>query len=173
MARYVITGGLGVGKTSIISLLKETMVTVGEPARKLIAEHRAVTVDSTLEEDPELFVARLIVKSIEDYQSASTEAITVFDRGLPDCVAYAAIYGIDTGPAMAAAIANRYEDPVFVAPPWREIFVNDEMRKATFAQAESFFSEVVTVYYALGYELIELPKVSVEERAALVESHLA
>ena len=73
---------------------------------------------------------------------------------------------------METAAANRYENPVFVTPPWKAIYTPDDMRKATFAQAESFYAVVISAYHALGYELIELPEVSVEERLALVTAHL-
>ncbi|HUG08997.1 MAG TPA: AAA family ATPase [Acidimicrobiia bacterium] len=172
MSRYVITGGLGTGKTSAISALKHRVETAAEPARELIAEHLAATGESTLDHRPELFVERLISKSLQNYRSASETAVTVFDRGLPDCVAYAAVYGIDIQPAIDAATANRYENPVFVAPPWKEIYTTDDMRKATFAQAEAFYSEVISAYNRLGYELTELPKASVEERVAFITAHL-
>jgi len=42
------------------------------------------------------------------------------------------------------------------------------MRRATFAQAEAFYAHVVEAYNRLGYQIIELPKVSVEERAAFI-----
>lgn len=172
MSRYVITGGLGTGKTSAITALEHTVPTVPEPARELIAEQLAATGEPTLDHRPELFVERLISRSLQNYRSASESAVTVFDRGLPDCVAYAEVFGINTQPAIDAATANRYENPVFVAPPWKEIYTTDEMRKATFAQAESFYSEVISAYERLGYELIELPKASVEERVAFITAQL-
>lgn len=148
------------------------METVPEPARELIAEHRAVTGEATLDHRPDLFVERLISRSLQNYRYASEATVTVFDRGLPDCLAYAAVYGIDTQRAMEAAAANRYENPVFVAPPWEEIYTTDDMRKATLAEAESFYSEVISAYDRLGYDMIELPKASVEERAAFITTHL-
>jgi len=172
MPRFVVTGGLGVGKTSVITRLGQSVKTVPEPARELIAEHRSATGEKTLDDAPEVFVNRLIARSVEKYRSVSDGQVAVFDRGLPDCVAYAAVNGIDTRPAMEVSAANPYESPVFVAPPWRDIYINDDMRKATFAQAEAFYSEVIAAYDRLGYELIELPKVSVEDRVALISSHL-
>jgi predicted ATPase len=65
MARFVITGGLGVGKSSVLSLLNPRYETVGEPARELIAEHRKASVAATLDQRPELFVEKLISRSIE------------------------------------------------------------------------------------------------------------
>lgn len=172
MPRYVITGGLGAGKTSVVALLQTEIETMPEPARQLIAEHLAATGEPTLDHRPQLFVDRLISRSLQTYRSASETAVTVFDRGLPDCVAYAAVCGVDAQPAMEAAAANRYHDPVFVAPPWEDIYTNDDMRRATFAQAEAFYREVVSAYDRLGYELVELPKASVEDRAAFITARL-
>ncbi len=172
MPRYVITGGLGTGKTSVLSALDPVLETVAEPARELIAEHRAATGEATLDHDPALFVERLIERSIEKYWSVSDGAMAVFDRGLPDCVAYAAVSGLDTSRAFEIAAEHRYDSPVFVAPPWREIYATDDMRKATLSQAEAFHEEVVTTYDRLGYEMVELPKMPVADRVDFVEDRL-
>jgi len=168
MPRFVITGGLGVGKTTLLSLLNARYETVGEPARELITEHRKTSGEATLDQRPELFVERLISRSIEKYTSASPSAVTVFDRGVPDCIAYAMAHDLDIGPALDAASRYPYQDPVFTASPWEEIYTTDDMRRATFAQAEAFYEYVVEAYQRLGYQIIELPNASVEERAAFV-----
>ncbi len=172
MPRYVITGGLGTGKTSVISVLKRTMETMPEPARELIAEDGIAPGERTLDRRPELFIERLVTRSVENYQSAPEAAVTVFDRGLPDCIAYAASYGIDPQPAIRVAAAYRYETPVFVAPPWREIYETDDLRQATYRQAQAFYSEVISAYERFGYHMIELPRTSVEERATFITAHL-
>ncbi len=172
MARFVITGGLGVGKTSLLSLLNRQYETVAEPARELIAEHRETSGEATLDQRPELFVEKLISRSIEKYTTASSSAVTVFDRGVPDCIAYAMAYELDIGPALDAASRYPYENSVFIASPWEEIYTTDDMRRATFAQAEAFYAYVVEAYQGLGYQIIELPKVSVEERAAFVVDYI-
>ncbi|HSJ71178.1 MAG TPA: AAA family ATPase [Acidimicrobiia bacterium] len=172
MARYVITGGLGVGKTSVLSLLEPRYTTVAEPARNLIAEHRQATGEASLDHRPELFVDLLIARSIEHYGAASPTAVTVFDRGVPDCIAYAMAYEVAIGPALHAASRYRYESPVFVASPWEEIYSTDEVRRATFAQAEAFHTYAVEAYGSLGYHMIELPRTSVEARAAFIIDHI-
>lgn len=48
----------------------------------------------------------------------------------------------------------------------------DDMRRATFPQAQAFYSEVVSAYDRFGYELLELPKTSVESRVAFIKAHL-
>ncbi|MFP3883809.1 MAG: hypothetical protein ACLFRT_13855 [Actinomycetota bacterium] len=46
------------------------------------------------------------------------------------------------------------------------------MRQAAFAQYEIFLSEVITAYDRLGYETIDLPTESVEERVAFITARL-
>lgn len=164
MPRYIITGGLGTGKTSIVSSLGPDIHTVSEPARELIGEHRDATGESTLDNRPELFVERLIARSIDRYHSVAESQLAVFDRGLPDCVAYATAFGIDTRPALHAASAYRYETTVFVTAPWEAIYENDNMRQATFDQANAFYAWVIDAYSTLGYELVVVAKESVAER---------
>lgn len=172
MPRHVITGGLGSGKTSVIEVLGRSVATVPEPARELIAEHRHATGETSLDARPEMFVERLVSRSVEGYESAVSSSVTVFDRGIPDCVAYADVFGVDRRLAMAAAAALRFDSPVFVAPPWREIYSTDDMRRATFEQAEAFFASVISVYLELEYELVELPRASAVARAAFIVTHL-
>lgn len=172
MSRYVVTGGLGTGKTSVVSALASDFTIVAEPARELIAEHADATGESTLDTRPELFVERLIARSIAKYHSVPASQIAVFDRGLPDCVAYATVCGLDPAAALEAASGHCYEPTVFVTDPWKEIYTTDDMRRATFDQAEDFHAHVVAAYTKLGYELVELPKAPVAERAAFIRAHI-
>ena len=172
MKRYIVTGAPGTGKTSLVQLLAHLGEVVGEPARELIAEHRAATGEQSLDGSPELFVQRLIARSIEKFDGARADGVTIYDRGLPDCVAYANVFGVDPSAALAAAEQRRYSVPVLVAAPWEEIYTMDELRQATFAQVTAFHDELIAVYRQLGYQLVELPKTSVAERVRVVTKTL-
>jgi predicted ATPase len=67
-----------------------------------------------------------------------------------------------------AAAAVRYNRQVFVAPPWPEIFEQDEERKQDFDEAVRTCEMMRTAYDAYGYLLTELPRASVEERLRFV-----
>jgi predicted ATPase len=172
MRRIVVTGAPGTGKTSVVSLLGDRHMTVSEPARELIAEHAAKTGEATLDGRPELFLRRLVQRSIDDFKSVADAAVVFFDRGLPDCVAYAAVFGMDPEPIFEQANRYRYESPVFIAPPWKEIYTRDALRRATFAQVEAFDLHLRSAYVRLGYELIELPRASPRRRVELITEHL-
>lgn len=92
--------------------------TVDEPARELIRLHAARIGDARLDRRPERFLRMLVERSIQGYNSVPDTSVVFFDRGLPDCLAYAAVYGLDPGPLRGMAAAFRYDSPVFIAPPW-------------------------------------------------------
>ena len=93
----------------------------------------------------------------------------LFDRGVPDIAGYLRHCGLPVpAPVLRAADLYRYNRRVFVAPPWQQIFVRDEERKQTFAEAQATFEAISGAYISFGYELVPLPLASVEERAQFV-----
>lgn len=164
----MITGAPGTGKTTLLQSLETLGDLVGEPARELIAEHRGATGEPSLDGSPAVFVERLVRRSIEKYETAIPGRLTLYDRGLPDCIAYAIVSGVDPNGALAAARTRRYAEPVFVAPPWQEIYKQDDMRRATFAMVLEFHDALLSAYAGLGYEMVELTKQGVAARAQLV-----
>ncbi|PYE90125.1 AAA domain-containing protein [Phyllobacterium leguminum] len=67
-----------------------------------------------------------------------------------------------------AAERFRYNRMVFVLPPWPEIFKRDAERKQDLDEARRTFEAVSAAYMACGYELITVPRVTVEERVRFV-----
>jgi predicted ATPase len=86
---------------------------VDEPAREVLAEQRASGGRGTWDQDPSLFVHLLLQRSIQKYEAARrTGQTVVFDRGIPDCVVYAARLGADGTPSLQAIETFRYESDV-------------------------------------------------------------
>jgi predicted ATPase len=96
------------------------------------------------------FQEAILAREIEAY--AAARGPTFFDRGIPGVVAGFRVLGRAVPAHVdAAARAYRYDSTVFVAPPWRAIYVNDAERVQTYDHA------------------VDLPLASVEERATFVE----
>jgi len=53
---------------------------------------------------------------------------------------------------------------IFILPPWEEIYVSDEARYENYEQAKLIYNHLVETYEYYSYELIEVPKGTVEER---------
>jgi predicted ATPase len=166
--RIVVTGAPGTGKTAVLELLAHRATVIAEPARELIAEHRAATGETSIDHLPAVFVERLVARSVAKYDDAATASTAIFDRGLPDCIAYARILGVDPWGAVQAATQRRYDDTAFLFPPWEDIYTTDDMRRMRFADVWPFHERVVEAYEDLGYELVEVPLASVAQRARFI-----
>jgi len=172
---FLLTGAMGGGKSTILGGLKRRgVVCVPEPAREILAEQRSIGADGVPERNPLLFTQLMLSRSLQRYLDfLSHPGPVVFDRGIPDMEAYAGIFGLDPVPFRRAALLHRYHPLVFFFPGWREIYANDDERKIDFEGASEFGRRVKDLYLDLGYQVVDVPLVSAEERVAFVEARLA
>jgi predicted ATPase len=173
MERFVTISGCSSGgkSTLLAELRRRGHATVEEPGRRIVAQEMASGGRALPWVDAAAFARRAIDLSLADLAAAEATSSqwVFFDRGLID--AGAALEHI-TGERVLEALgaAGRYNRSVFLAPPWPEIYVTDEERRHGFAEAVAEYARLMVVYPSLGYEIRELPKVSVKERADLVLS---
>jgi len=170
--RIVITGGPGSGKTTVIEeLSRRGIATMPEISREIIREAKAQGIDQLFLEDPLLFSKRLIEGRIKQFEDAArlNAPVVFFDRGIPDVTAYLR-YSNTPVPAEFREITRRYQydQPVFVMPPWEEIYTTDFERYESFNQAQLIHNKLVNEYMELGYFLIFVPFGTVEKRADFI-----
>jgi predicted ATPase len=171
--RYILTGAPGTGKTAILGIVGAEIRWVAEPAREILAEQRSLGGAGTPDGDPSLFVDLLLQRSIDKHEAARHwEGPVVFDRGIPDCVAYAALLGVDPAPSMLASDTYRYNSRVLLLEPWEEIYAVDDERTMSFAATIVFQEELMRAYRRAGYALVSVPRESVEDRAAFVRDFI-
>lgn len=168
---YVITGGPGTGKTSLIEELKRSgFKAVEEVAREIIKEQMQQGGEALPWKNTGLYTKSMLERSIESYlANAGSDGILFFDRGIPDTLAYARLIGLaDTEKIEQAVDQYRYNNLVFILPPWEEIYCTDKERKQLFNEAIDTYYVMKDVYKKAGYTLIEIPKLSVMERRNFV-----
>lgn len=122
----MISGCSGGGKsTLLLELARRGHSVVAEPGRRIIAEARDSGDDRRLPwVDAAAFAERALEMFAADFEAA--QGLTFFDRGIVDAaVAIAATGGVY--PINMIELL-RY-DRLFLAPPWPEIYVNDEDRR--------------------------------------------
>jgi predicted ATPase len=174
VARYILTGAPGSGKTTILRHLPIGIRHAAEPAREILAEQRCARGRGTPDQDPALFLDLLLRRSIEKYaQAEASRTPVLYDRGIPDCVGYAVHLGVDPAPGIMAAATYRYHPKVLVLEPWEEIYTTDEERKMSFAQALEFHEALLDGYRKAGYALIPVPRDSIEGRAAFIRKFIS
>lgn len=170
----VISGSSGGGKSTLIEeLARRGHSVVPEAGRQLVREQQSIS--SPVTPRSELFGHLLLSRSMYLYTQAATSGITgptFFDRSIVEPIAYWYSLG-QLEPHLERAISvYRYATDVFMTPPWPEIFRKDQERQHSFDPEQREYARLMVAFEAFGYRLIELPKVSVSERADFVESHV-
>ena len=170
MEKFVtISGCSGGGKSTLLAELQRRGHTiVEEPGRRIVVQELQGGGRTLPWVDATAFARRAIEMSLAD-RAAADESLSwvFFDRGVID--AAAALQHL-TGEPVVQTLGNtyRYNRRVFLTPPWPEIFVTDQERRHSLAEAIAEYDRLIEVYPSLGYEVCVLPKVSVEDRADFV-----
>lgn len=172
---YIITGGPGVGKTTLIKeLLQRGHNCVPEVARHIIKEQMEINGDALPWLNTRKYSDMMLSHSIHDFINYSqTSDLYFFDRGIPDTYGYEVLMNFTISKDLIDAVMQyRYNSKVFILPPWSEIYETDSERKQDFEEALRTFDVMYKVYLDLGYNLIEVPKVCAEERADFIVSKI-
>lgn len=173
---FVVTGGPGAGKTSLITeLARRGFHTIPESGRAIIREEIDNGGDALPWVDRMAYAERMLERDLRAHSAA--EALSgpvIFDRGAPDVMGYLTLCGLPVPPhAVTVAKTARYNARVFLAPHWDEIFTQDAERKQTRAEAEATCAAMSETYAALEYEITELPRADIATRANFVCAQLA
>ena len=168
---YVITGGPGSGKTSLIAALRSRGYnSTAEAGRTIIQDQVAIDGRALPWRDPLHFAELMLSMDMQSYRRAEQSVGPVFfDRGIPDVLGYLRLTHITAPEHMHnAAKIFPYNHAVFIAPPWREIFQQDQERKQDFDEAIRTYDALVETYESCNYELVEIPRASIDERVRFV-----
>jgi len=173
MKLYVITGGPGAGKTTLITALqKKGFKIVPEDARRIIKEQILIDGNGLPWKNKIPYAQMMAEASIHSYlnvMSEPSENTIFFDRGLPDTICYMKMEKLPISKdliQLADIIA--YHRKVFILPPWKEIYINDAERKQNWEEAVETYEQIRLTYAELGYELIVVPKDTTEKRCQFI-----
>lgn len=175
---YVITGGPGVGKTTLLEELKaRNYEIVPEIARELIKEQQKGNGKALPWENKNLYKEIMFDRSINSFEeidkNANNEKPIFFDRGFLDTICYAELIESEISERMKCYAENwRYNKSVFILPPWQEIYETDNERKQNWKEAVLTFEKMRKTYKNYGYEAIEVPKTTVRERADFILKYI-
>jgi predicted ATPase len=173
--KIVITGGPGSGKTSLIDFLEENGYQCQhEISRQVTLEAKKKGIDQLFLSDPILFSQLLLKGRLQQHQEVDhfKKTILFYDRGLPDVTAYMDFTNVSY-PESFHTTCNKYRyGTVFILPPWKDIYIQDNERYETYEEAEKIHKFLTQSYQKYGYEVIEVPFGTLEERMKFMITHL-
>ena len=160
----MISGFSSGGKSTLLTeLAHRGYSVVAEPGRRIIAEARVGDGRALPWIDAAAFARCAIRMSVADFEAAC--GLTFFDRGVVD----AAVAITATGGTYPDSTIERLRyDRVFLAPPWPEIFVNDDERRHSLQKALADYERVRDAYLEAGYTPVMLPRDSVDARVDFI-----
>ena len=172
---FVMTGGPGSGKTSLIDALAAAGFRhMPEGGRAIIQDQLAIGGNALPWADRASFAELMLAWELRSYREArAISRPVILDRGVPDIVGYLRLCGLPVPDhVQRAAELCRYNRRVFIAPHWPAIFAHDAERKQSMEEAEATHQVMAETYANLDYQVVPLSLASVEERLAFVRDQV-
>jgi predicted ATPase len=168
---FIVSGGPGSGKTSIIEKLAARGFTiVAETGRAILREQAETGGNATHEGDAAAYGEEMLKRGIADYRRMrGADEPVFFDRGIAELVGYFRLMGLPV-PDRVSAAAHEYRSNrmVFLTPPWREIYRQDAERRQDFSEAVRTFEFIRDAYVEAGYRAVEVPRDTVARRVSFI-----
>lgn len=171
----LLIGAPSTGKTSVLNELKNRgHICFEEISRQVTQEARDEGIEHLFRKNPLLFSEKLLDGRIRQFLSAKNlDAKKVFiDRGLPDITAYLDMVNTNYPKAFTEANLQYKYDTVFWFPVWKSIYALDNERYEDVTLAKKIENHLLKSYQSLGYDLIEVPKLSINKRTEFILSEL-
>ncbi len=166
--KYIISGPPGSGKSTLINALeKKGIECLNEVSRDIIIAEQNSGSDGMPWQNMERF-AKLVFE--ETKLRLQNEPSSIFcDRSLIDNIAYLEHANKRVEDHFKNFNFNKYyHKTIFFAPPWKEIYVQDEQRPQLFEEQIQLSEQLIETYKKYGFKLLYLSLSSVSTRVNYV-----
>jgi len=152
------------------ALARRGLTTVAEASRTYIREELARGRTLTdIRADDAAYQRTMVARKVATEAALDPDSTVVFDRGMPDSISYFRKAGLDPEEARRACLRFRYAT-VFLFE--RLPLLQDGARVEDDAMAARLEAWLAQDYAALGYEVVRIPVLPIEERVQRVLEHL-
>ena len=169
---YVITGASCSGKTTLVdTLAARGHRVVHEVARTYIDDRIAhgETVDEIRKDEP-AFQRKVLEMKVAVERDLKQDELVFFDRGIPDTYAYDTLHQASRNPLLDEAAKSCSYKKIFLLD--RLPLAEDYARTETPEQQDQLHALLEKAYQDLGFPIVQVPVMPVEERADFILRNL-
>ena len=169
--KYILTGGPGSGKSSIILDLEQRgYATIREAAEDVIKYQQALgNKEPWTNKDFQIWIYKLQLQREKSLQNPEK---VFLDRGIVDELAYCEFRKEEPPKGLIEQITNlNYQSPIFLIENLGHC-QQTEVRQEKLEQALTIERLLEKTYRGLGYEIIKIPPAPLQERTDLILKHI-
>ncbi len=177
MRRYIITGAPGAGKTTILAALwGRGYAVVDEAATDVNIHLQALGRDEAWRDPGFIDAITLLQRERQERPAPPATTVQVFDRSPMCTLALARYLGLPVSPILAREVdrvvaEGTYQPQVFFVH-LLGFLTPTAVRRISFAQSVTFERFHEQVYWDHGFELVDVPAGTLEERVELVDGRI-
>ena len=173
MKKFVLTGGPCTGKTTLLEELgKRGFQIVPEVPRLVMKEEQSKGGSILPWIDLPGFEKIVFERQVEFESKLNDRPEAFLDRGIPDILSYHKVNSLAPPEELIRSAERNKYDGVFLLDKL-PFFENDPERKEDPEMAEKIHQTIRETYGELGYDVIDVPPLSIEERAKFIIEKLS
>ena len=171
--KFVITGGPGYGKTSVVEeLANRGFHIVPECARKVIIEESLDGSDDLPWKDVDAFQRKVFELQVKEEKEIPKEKTTFLDRGIIDGLVYWELNNLEV-PEELIEMAKEFRYDCIFLLDILPIYETDSERREDEDTARKLHGLVRKYYEMFGYNVVSVPAMSVDKRVDFIINHIA
>lgn len=173
--KYVITGGPNSGKTTTLNALKKQGFKVFDEVARIVLEHEMKNNREviTWKGDIDTRQRKILDLQLKNEKEADKiKGAVFFDRGIPDGIVYYRLSGTKIPLVLLSEAGKEKRD-------YKKVFIfdmlpykTDSVRKEPEKIAKKIHEMIYQVYSELGYEIVKVPVMPVEERVRFIRKNI-